>query len=351
MWPTAGSAGRVAVGAMIAAALALLTACTGGPRPPAATGPSSPAAAASATSPAPPSASTRRPAAAAAASVVGRYQVGERRLSFTEPARDGPAGQRLGPRTLAATVWYPRSGSGPAAGPRPLLVFAPGFMQCSGPYSALLEAWASAGYVVAAVDFPRTSCREGAAAHEPDLVNQPRDVTYAITRLLALNARSHDLFSGLLNRREIGAAGQSDGGDTVAALAANGCCIDSRLAAVAVLSGAEWPPMPGRYFPRGRRTPPMLFVQGSSDVINPPWTSVQLYRTDRSRARYYLDLLGADHMSPYTGPNATERLVVRVTLAFFDRYLRGQAGALDAMTRAGNVSGTAILVGGGQPPP
>jgi len=281
----------------------------------------------------------------------GRPLPGGRRLSFTEPTRDGPAGQRLGPRTLATTVWYPRSGSGPAAGPRPLLVFAPGFMQCSGPYSALLEAWASAGYVVAAVDFPRTSCHEGAAAHEPDLVNQPRDVTYAITRLLALNARSHDLFSGLLNRREIGAAGQSDGGDTVAALAANGCCIDSRLAAVAVLSGAEWPPMPGRYFPRGRRTPPMLFVQGSSDVINPPWTSVQLYRTDRSRARYYLDLLGADHMSPYTGPNATERLVVRVTLAFFDRYLRGQAGALDAMTRAGNVSGTAILVGGGQPPP
>jgi dienelactone hydrolase len=349
MWPAAGSAGRVAVGAMIAGALALLTACTGGPRPPAAPRPSSPATAASATSPARPSASTRRPTAAA--SVVGRYQVGERRLTFTEPIRDGPAGRRLGPRTLATTVRYPRFGSGPAAGPRPLLVFAPGFMQCSGPYSALLDAWASAGYVVAAVDFPRTSCHEGAAAYEPDLVNQPRDVTYAITRLLTLNARPHDLFSGLLDRREIGAVGQSDGGDTVAALAANGCCIDSRLAAVAVLSGAEWPPMPGRYFPRGRRTPPMLFVQGSSDMVNPPWTSVQLYRTDRSRARYYLDLLGADHMSPYTGPNATERLVVRVTLAFFDRYLRGQAGALDTMTRAGNVRGTAILVGGGQPPP
>jgi predicted dienelactone hydrolase len=277
--------------------------------------------------------------------------VGERRLTFTEPARTGPAGERLGPRTLAITVWFPRSGSGPATGARPLLVFAPGFRQCSGPYSALLEAWASAGYVVAAVNFPRTSCREGAAANEADLVNQPRDVSYAITRLLALNARPRDLFSGLLDRREIGAVGQSDGGDTVAALAANGCCIDSRLAAVAVLSGAEWPPMPGRYFPHGRRTPPMLFVQGSSDTINPPWTSVQLYRADHSRARYYLDLLGADHMTPYTGPNATERLVARVTLAFFDRYLRRQAGALAAMTRAGNVSGTAILADGDQPPP
>lgn len=276
-------------------------------------------------------------------------------MIFAEPAHTGVTGQHLGERFLMTVIDYPASGESSgsrlAPGLFPLLMFAPGFLQCAGTYEHLLRAWASAGYVVAAVDFPRTSCHEGAAAYEPDLVNQPRDVTYAITRLLTLNARPHDLFSGLLDRREIGAVGQSDGGDTVAALAANGCCIDSRLAAVAVLSGAEWPPMPGRYFPRGRRTPPMLFVQGSSDMINPPWTSVQLYRTDRSRARYYLDLLGADHMSPYTGPNATERLVVRVTLAFFDRYLRGQAGALDTMTRAGNVSGTAILVGGGQPPP
>jgi hypothetical protein len=32
--------------------------------------------------------------------------------------------------------------------------------------------------------------------------------------------------------------------------------------------------MPGRYF--AHRAPPMLFVQGSADRVNPPWTSVQL---------------------------------------------------------------------------
>ena len=110
--------------------------------------------------------------------------------------------------------------------------------------------------------------------------------------------------------------------------------------------------MPGRYFPHGvSGTPPMLFVQGSADTVNPPWTSLQLYRADRATARYYLDLFGASHMVPYVGTNQVERLVARVTVAFFDRYVLGQAGALATMTREGNVSGTAALVSGGQLPP
>ena len=74
-------------------------------------------------------------------------------------------------------------------------------------------------------------------------------------------------------------------------------------------------------------------------------------RADEARARYYLDLLGADHMTPYTGANPVERLVARVTLAFFNRYVLGQASALATMTREGNVSGAAVLAGGGEPPP
>jgi len=136
----------------------------------------------------------------------------------------------------------------------------------------------------------------------------------------------------------------------VAALAANTCCQDHRLKAVAVLSGAEWPPMPGPYFARG--APPMLFVQGNADAINPPSTSVQLYRADRSARRYYLDLYGADHMVPYTGDNPVERLVARITLAFFDRYVLGHAGALTAMRQAASSSGgLAALGSGGQLPP
>jgi len=335
--------------AAVLAALALVAACAGQPQPQAA----KPAETSSRPAVSRPSA----PAPVAAlVGALGSYRVGERQVTFAEPAHTGPAGQYLGQRALVTVIWYPlartSAGSQPASGPLPLLVFAPGFMQCGDPYSHLIQAWASAGYVVAVVNFPRTDCRVGTAAYEPDLVNQPADMSYVLSRLLALSAQPHGLLSGRLSRHEIAAAGQSDGGDTVAALAANACCTDHRLAAVAVLSGAEWPPMPGRYFPDGvSGPPPMLFVQGSADTINPPWTSLQLYRADGAQDRYYLDLFGADHMIPYIGTNRVERLVARVTLAFFNRYVLGQAGALAAMTSEGNVSGTAALVSGGQPPP
>jgi predicted dienelactone hydrolase len=259
----------------------------------------------------------------------GSYRIGQMPVSFTEPAHVGVTGQYLGPRMLRTDIMYPLS---PAGGRFPLLLFAPGFMQCGGPYADLLRTWASAGYVVAVVDFPRTDCRAGAAADEADLVNQPADMSYVLTRLLAMSAAPHGRFSRQLDPGEVAAAGQSDGGDTVAALAADTCCTDTRLAAVAVLSGAEWAPMPGRYF--GRKAPPMLFVQGSADTINPPWTSVQLYQADSTQARYYLDLPGVGHTTPYWGNNQVEQFVARVTLAFFDRYVLGQARSLAGVSRA-----------------
>jgi dienelactone hydrolase len=274
-------------------------------------------------------------------------------MVFTEPPHAGPSGARLGPRRLLTLIRYPLArppaAGHPARGPFPLLVFAPGFMQCARPYAPLLRAWASAGYVVAAVNFPRTDCRTGAAAYEPDVVNQPADMSYVITRLLALSSRPRGLLAGLLDPREVAVAGHSDGADTVASLAANACCADHRLAAAAVMSGAEWPAMSALYFTH--RAPPMLLVQPSDDVFNPPPLSAQLYRADPGRARFFLGLPGATHEVPAMGSNPVERLTARVTLAFFNRFVLRQPGAAAALARAGNVPGRARLVSGGQPPP
>jgi fermentation-respiration switch protein FrsA (DUF1100 family) len=336
----------------IAVALAtvlLATACAGASPPAATTSALAPVATPTLSRTASASAAPARAVAA-----VGRYGVGEQRMTFTEPAHVGVTGQHLGERSVLTLIRYPvrrgSSGSWPAGGPFPLIMFAPGFMQCSSTYEDLLRAWVSAGYVVASVDFPRTDCVVGSAAYEPDLVNQPGDVSYVLTQLLALTAQPHGFLSGRLNPHEVAAAGQSDGGDTVAALGGNTCCQDHRLKAVAVLSGAEWPPMPGPYF--AGQAPPMLFVQGNADTINPPWTSVQLYRADRASPRYYLDLYGADHMVPYTGDDPVERLVARITLAFFDRYVLGHASALTTMRQdARDSGGLAALGSGGKLPP
>jgi dienelactone hydrolase len=348
----AGS-GALAVGMIVAGVLSL-AACSGSTSPRAQQLTVRPSAGrggaeAPVTPSGPAAAATKRPGThPVVLGTAGTFQVGRRQLTFTEPAHAGPSGEPLGPRTLITQLWYP-AGSPPARGRFPLLLFAPGFQQCADPYGDLLTAWASAGYVVAAVDFPHSDCRVGTAATEADMINQPGDMSYVLTRLLALSQQPGDVVSGLVNSRELAAAGQSDGGDTVAALAANTCCADRRLAAVAVLSGAEWPPMPGRYF--GASAPPMLFVQGSADVVNPPETSGQLYDSDRNAARYYLDLFGADHTGPYWGTNDVERIVARVTLAFFDHYVLGQQAALAAMTTDGEIRGAAALVAAGTPVP
>jgi hypothetical protein len=273
---------------------------------------------------------------------AGTYGTGDTHETFTR-----------GNRSLPTEVWYPTtqgsSGSRPAPGPFPLLMFAPGFRQCVSGYQHLLQTWASAGYVVAAVTFPYTNCgKSEAAANEPDIVNQPADMTYVLNSLLALNAKPGNLLSGLLNPDEVAAAGQSDGGDTVAAMAANPCCRNYRLKAVAVLSGAEWPYVPWKYVSGGE--PPMLFTQGSADPTNWPSASMQLYRGDKGSPRYYLALFGATHLGPYEGDNSVERLVARVSLEFFARYVLGDAGALTAMMRDGNASGAAALDSGGKVP-
>jgi hypothetical protein len=120
------------------------------------------------------------------------------------------------------------------------------------------------------------------------------------------------------------------------------------VAAAVVLAGAEWPPMPGRYF--ARAAPPMLFVQGTDDTWNPPEASRQLYRADTVGPRYYLDLFGADHFTPYEGSGAPEPIVARVTTDFLDRYLAGQHPAAAAMRQAGQVAGAAALATGGPLP-
>ena len=229
----------------------------------------------------------------------------------------------------------------------PLIVFAPGYRQCDAVYSSLLSQWASAGYVVAAVEFPRTNCHV-AAPDESDLPNQPADMAFVIRRLVALASTPGGRLTGLIAPSRVAVAGHSDGGDTVAAMAAASCCRDRSLRAVLVLSGAEWAPGTGSWFTAP--SPPMLFIQGTADTWNPPATSMQLYQADRRGTRYYLELFGANHFTPYQGTSAPEPIVERVTLGFLDHYLAGQQGGVAVMRRAGHVPGVAELVSGGRTP-
>ena len=322
---------------------ALTTACSTAATPGSTASPARPA------TRSPASAARPKPAQRLPVGTIGDYSVAEQVLRLVDRSRP-----RLGPRAMATTVWYPVIPRAAAASGRlarglfPLVVFGPGYVVCVGSYGPLLRAWASAGYVVAGVDFPRTNCHL-ASPDENDMANQPADMAYAIRRLLAVSGRSRGFLAGRIDPGRIAVAGQSDGGDTVAALVANTCCRYRAVTAAVVLAGAEWPPMGGAYFTS--TTPPILFVQGDADNVNLPADSILMYRADRTGPRFYLDLFGAGHLPPYEGQGAAAAVVARVTVDFLDRYLAGRPGAAAAMRRDGHVAGVATLASGSQPPP
>lgn len=286
--------------------------------------------------------------AAAARQPIGRsglYTVAQRWYVFAEHPAEGDA-----PRILRVIVRSPVAAANSPRGARglfPLVVFAPGYRQCAAPYRSLLQHWASAGYVVAAVQFPLTNCHV-AQPDESDLTNEPADVAFVIRRLLSLSGHRQGQLAGLIDASRIAVAGHSDGGDLAAALAAAGCCHNKVVRAAIVLAGARWPAFNGPWFARG--TPPMIFVQGTADTWNPPETNMELYEADANGVRYYLDLFGAGHFSPYEGSRADEPEVARVTLDFLDAYLAGQPTRLTDMRNAAQVRGVSVLVSGGAMP-
>jgi hypothetical protein len=90
------------------------------------------------------------------------------------PAGDAPA------RTLRTDVYVP-SGKGPF----PVVLMAHGIDGSPGKFTQLLGAWAGAGYVVVAPAFPLTSNRSPKPTAFTDYVNQPGDLSFVLTQVLA----------------------------------------------------------------------------------------------------------------------------------------------------------------------
>ena len=154
---------------------------------------------------------------------------------------------------------------------------------------------------------------------ESDLVNQPRDMSFVITRLLAMNRRSTSVLAGKIDPARIAVAGQSDGGVTALAAAYDSRYRDRRVRAALVLSGA----MLGGMGPFPRRGPPLLAVQGTADPINAPATTATFFGL-AARPKFLLWLLGASHRPPYTDQQPQLGIVERTTIAFLDHYLGGR---------------------------
>jgi dienelactone hydrolase len=263
------------------------------------------------------------------------FSVGVRVLTFVDPSRTVTyPGQGPQPRRLVTIVRYPR-----ARGTFPLVIFGHGFAVTPQIYAPLLQAWARAGYVVAAPIFPLGNANAPGGPNETDLVNQPQDMSFVITQMLALSQDARDPFAGLIDGRQVAVSGQSDGGDTALSAAYNTQFLDRRIRAAVILSGAEIP-VGGYNFPAP--SPPLLATQGLADPINPPVLTYTFFNAAPA-PKFLLTLPGASHLGPYTGAEPQLDIVERVTIAFLDRYLKGDQGALTRLVRAAYAPGVAAL--------
>ena len=86
--------------------------------------------------------------------------------------------------------------------------------------------------------FPLSSSSVPGGPDAGDVVNQPLDMSYVIDAVLFDSLLPTGMLSGLVNPKQIGAAGHSNGAVSTLGLVANTCCQDARVKAAIVMAGA-----------------------------------------------------------------------------------------------------------------
>jgi len=286
------------------------------------------------------------------ASDIGTYAVGMTTRTFADNTR--PTEGVAPSRTLPTAIYYPAQGQ-PADqpvenappdtkdGPYPFILFSHGLGARGVYYQDVIKTWVSAGYIVAAPDYPLSNA---AAPGGPqfgralgDTKNQPADASFVINEVLRLDKQGKQL--GGIDAKRIGASGHSLGGITTYGLAFSDCCRDKRIRAAIPMSGlAGLVDTPDHYF---HSSTPLLGLHGNADGTVPYQAGRNAYTAAQS-PKFLLTFLGAGHISPFAGGNGAQVLALKKsTLDFWNRYLKGDKQALAKLSTDANVPGSSSL--------
>jgi dienelactone hydrolase len=286
---------------------------------------------------------------------MGKYAVGMISQTFvdtTRPTDPNGSAPALPSRTLPTAIYYPAQGpptdlpveNAPIDkkhGPYPLIIFTHGLYARGIFYADVLKAWASAGYVVAAPDYPRSnqdavggvSFGGGVA----DTKNQPADASFVIDQVLK------DKHLGkIIDTKRIGASGHSLGGVTTYGLAYSACCRDKRIKAALPMSGFGGLVEPiENYVWDGQ--PPLLALHGNSDRTVPYVSDVNTLAWAKP-PKFLITFIGAGHITPFLGGDTEQAMALKQsTVDFLDRYLKGDKSALEKLRTHANVPGQVAL--------
>lgn len=259
-------------------------------------------------------------------------------LELVDPSRPTPAGAGLPhaeERRLVTEVYVPAGD-----GPFPFVAFAHGLSGHPRKFTRLFEAWAGAGYLVAAPAFPLSNDEVPGESTWADLPSQPGDVSFVIGELLERSGDGSDPLFGTVDPGRIGVAGLSLGGATTYGVAFNDCCLDDRPRAAMVLDGARLPV--GGEFDLARGLP-LLIMHATGDLALPYADAVEAYAA-AVPPKWFVTLHEDVHAEPYENtPDPADGLVQAVTIAFWDRYLRDDRSGGQRLTDAVTPPGLATL--------
>ncbi|MEU2349081.1 hypothetical protein [Modestobacter sp. NPDC049651] len=269
--------------------------------------------------------------------------VATRTLALHDASRDTAAGDhdraaRAG-RDLPTSLWYPEHGRGPF----PVVVFSHGLAARPAGFADLLSGWAAAGFVVAAPQFPLTS--QGSSDDDlTDVLNQPADVAFVLTQVLALDRAPGDPLEGRIDERHIAAAGHSAGAATTLGLLFS-CCQDPRITAAVVLAGTTL----GNPVAFAGRPVPVLFVHGSGDTLAPIDAARDICAAAPGPTAF-VTLTDGEHARPFYDPRDPQERIVRSVTADFLRWtLRSEASVVSRLRADAHHPGLAELTHDGLP--
>jgi predicted dienelactone hydrolase len=161
-----------------------------------------------------------------------------------------------------------------APGAFPLVVYSHGSGGIRFENLALAVHLASHGYVVVAADHPGDTLLDPGDDMNAVLTDRPRDVSFLIDQVLALDADGGSVLAGAIDADRIAATGWSYGGYTAMALAAGsfslGTFTDARVKAIVPLDGSAQvfaPDVPALY---STIAVPALLLGGSSSPVIAP---------------------------------------------------------------------------------
>jgi predicted dienelactone hydrolase len=198
-------------------------------------------------------------------------------------------------RTLVTEVWYPTSSPSGAMlddAPYPVVLHSHGYLDNRLGESYATRHLASHGYVVIAVDYPLSNGGAPGGPTVADTANQPGDASFALDRILEKAATPGDELAGLIDADHVGASGLSLGGLTTLLLTYHRELRDPRIDAALPMAAPSCF-FTKKFFRTSDA--PLLIMHGTTDALVPIVENGQRAWRNAHRKKYFVTLDNGSH--------------------------------------------------------